>query len=315
MALVVGGHQLGHYWKKGWFMLQLYPIYEYHIAATQLALVMVGMGAVMTVKEFENIFRSPRPLIIGIACQLIVVPAIAYLAIKIFNLHPGISIGIILVAAVPGGTLSNLYTYLGKGNAALSISLTCLSTLACLFTTPIILKIMASQLLPPNFSMPVFHIIRDISLFLLIPLAIGMLIGNKFPKMKNHLSKWCIRCSLFLIVVIVVGALGSGRIDIMEYGIAMPVYITSFTITIAVVSLLISYLMKFSSKDGFAIGIEVFVRNTNLALLIGVSLFPASGEIDPIVSAGVVYTALYYGGNNLLAPIIPLLVHRRIART
>jgi len=120
---------------------------------------------------------------VGMTLQLILVPLIAFLFILMSGATTGVLIGLALLAAIPGGTVSNIFTYLGKGNIVLSIAITAITTLACLITTPIILNLLISQHMPADFVMPVGRIAFEITLFLLIPLIIGMVIYSKLP---NH---------------------------------------------------------------------------------------------------------------------------------
>jgi len=152
--------------------------------------------------------------------QLILVPLIAFLFILMSGATTGVLIGLALLAAIPGGTVSNIFTYLGKGNIVLSIAITAITTLACLITTPIILNLLISQHMPADFVMPVGRIAFEITLFLLIPLIIGMVIYSKLPNHADKISKVGIYGSIFVILLIVIGSAGAGRLDLARFGIA-----------------------------------------------------------------------------------------------
>ena len=156
---------------RGWFsfnspMFDWYPHYEYHLARAQLVLFTLGMGMTLSLADFVEIARRPRSFFSGLIGQLLVVPFIAVLINWLFQLQPGIAVGMILVAAMPGGALAKFFTYFGRGNMALSISLTGVTTLLTLVTVPLMLQLLATQHIPPGFTMPVTDIVIDVAVCL-----------------------------------------------------------------------------------------------------------------------------------------------------
>ena len=154
-------------------MGDFYVEYEYWFAAFQLVMAMLGMGATLTARDFRDVVREPRAVTLGLVVQLVLVPLAALLFLRAFGIQGGLAIGIALVAAIPGGTTSNIFTYFARGNAALSISVTGLTTLACLVTTPLILTLLISDSLPADCRMPTGQIMGEIGLTLLLPLGVG----------------------------------------------------------------------------------------------------------------------------------------------
>jgi BASS family bile acid:Na+ symporter len=295
-------------------MFDLYIQYEYWFAATQLGLAMLGMGATLRVRDFTAIARDPRGVLIGMALQLIAVPALAALFLTVFELDPGVAIGLALCAAIPGGTMSNVFTFLGRGHVALSIGLTGVTTIACLITTPIILRLLIAQHMPADFVMPAAQIAKEIALILLLPLVLGMLCLRLMPAIAPSLSRTCIRGSVFIILLILIGATGSGRVDLVRFGSYNLVIILLFMLLLASMSLLLPRLLKVNRPDTTAINIEVTVRNGNLGLLIKASLFPALvGVADP-VGDNVLFTVLIYGGAALLVGVGQIYLHRYLNR-
>ena len=133
-------------------MFEAYPRYEYALASTQLAFAMLGMGALLGFGDFARVVRSPRGLAIGLFVQLAIVPGLAAVLSGALPVPPGIAAGLVLVAAVPGGTMSNVLTYLAYGNIALSITLTTLTTLGALVTTPFLLRLLVQEHQALNFN-------------------------------------------------------------------------------------------------------------------------------------------------------------------
>lgn len=281
-------------------LFDAYVRHEYAFAATQLILAMLGMGATLTLSDFRDVARTPRSVSIGLVLQLIGVPLIAAAFIAWGSLGVGVAIGLALCAAIPGGTVSNIFTYFARGHIALSISLTAVATLACLVTTPIVLGLLIAHHMPADFRMPAGRIATEIGLCLLLPLALGMLILRVFPEQAARFSKLCIRGSLLTIVLIVIGAAGAGRLDMDAFGLANLGIVAGFITVITLLGWLTPRLLAVPTADRAAIAIELSVRNTNLGLLIKASLFPAVVGVNDPVGDQVLFTVLLYGALMLL---------------
>lgn len=280
-------------------MGQFYVQYEYWIAASQLVFAMFGMGATLTLQDFKVVFRAPKAVALGIAIQIIAVPLAAYFFIQGFELSGGVAIGIALIAAVPGGTTSNIFTYFAKGNVPLSISITGLTTLACLLTTPLILSLLITQYLPAEFVMPRQQIVLEITVTLLLPLILGMMVLARLPNISLSVSKWSIRLSLLGILMILVGSISAGRLDLQAFGVSNALLIVAFIIALTIIGRLLPRLFGLARADNTAIDMEVVVRNINLGVLIKASMFPASAGAIALAD-NVLFAILLYGGLQML---------------
>ena len=289
-------------------MGSLYIEYEYWFAAFQLITAMLGMGATLTVDDFKDVVREPKSISFGLLIQLMMVPLLAYVFIHALGVMGGVAVGIALIAAIPGGTTSNIFTYMARGNVPLSISITGITTLGCLITTPLILAWLIAQYVPADFSMPTQQIVTEIALTLLLPLAIGMVLLRSLPKVAPLVSTWSIRASLFGILLIVVGSASAGRLDIAAYGYGNALLVVGFVAALAALAWLVSWLMRLNDTDRTAIEMEVIVRNVNLGVLIKASLFPISATQSNTIGDAVLLTILLYGALQLLlaAVIIPI---------
>jgi BASS family bile acid:Na+ symporter len=293
-------------------MFESYLANEYYFAAAQLILAMLGMGATLGVRDFVDVVREPRAMAVGLSAQLILVPAVAWALIELLQIDPPIAAGLALVAAVPGGSMSNVATYLARGNVPLSIAMTAVSTVGCLVTTPIVLRLLMPVEVAAGIAMPAGQIAFEIACCLLLPLAFGIAIGSHLSESRLAFSRWCIRASLTVIAAMVVGAAGAGRIDIGSHGWMGPMAILLFSFLAQQAAVAASRIAGVTGRDRTAIAIEVTIRNTNLALLIKASLFPVvAGVADPIAD-GALFVALLYGGVALLVVLPPCVVHRRM---
>ena len=316
-----------------WFFAN-YGDYERYLSSSMLSLAMLGMGAMLTIQDFARVFLVAKSFSVGMVVHMALVPVLAALFLVLIGMVPdgfgglsgsgkiGIGVGIALVAAMPGGSASNILTYLGLGNIALSVAMTAIATLICLVSTPIVVELLVEDQIPGQFEMNALQIVRDIACFLLIPLALGMLIGARAEKIRETFSKLMVRGSLLLLGIIIVGSLGSGRLDLTQYGFMGPALVVLFCIAAQNMALLGSRAFRLPRQDVLAIVVEVTVRNTLLGLLLITSMFPTDLPLPPYgpdpeaVEAarnGCTFVVLFYGGVSFVASIIPINRHRRQA--
>lgn len=292
-------------------MFDFYIRYEYWFAAVQLALAMLGMGATLRIRDFVAVVMQPWALLLGLIIQLMLVPLFGWLLITLTSPATGLAVGLAMCAAIPGGTMSNVLTFLARGHVALSIALTAVSSFACLLTTPVVLALLISAYMPGEFDMPAAKIALEITLILMLPLLLGMVVLVVWPNGAARFSKICIRTSIFVILLIVIGAAGAGRVDLEKFSTGDVVILLTFIVGLAAFSWFVARLLGLNSPDSTAINIEVTFRNTNLGLLIKASLFPAVvGVADPVGDM-VLFTLLLYGGLALPAAVVLVFLHGR----
>lgn len=281
------------------------PYVETYAIPAQLALAMLGMGATLRPRDFLAVVRDPRGLALGFLLQVALVPAIAVGFAQVFGMTAGWAVGLFLVAVVPGGAFSNLLTFLGRGNTALSISITLLSTSLCVITVPLILRLVAAAHLPDNFSFPTHRIVLEIGAYLIAPLCAGMVCLRLLPGFAEGLSKWSIRLSVALIILITVVSVGSGRIKVGEYGWVPPARILLFAVALVAMIPHLCRLFGRYDEDTLAIGIEVIVRNVGVGLLLIRFFFPGTET-----QGHVLYTCLFYAGISGFFAVPQVLLHR-----
>jgi BASS family bile acid:Na+ symporter len=281
--------------------------WDYTLTCAQLVFFMIGMGAKLEPAEFIKVVHQPRSLLYGLAYQIAFVPFLAVLFNHVAGLEASIALGLILVALMPGGSISKVFAHLGGGNVALTIVLSGISTLAAIVTVPLLLELLASAYVPENFAMPLDRVVYEVALFLILPLLVGMLLARLFPVRRRSLSRWCVRIGWGFLIVVVVASLGSGRIQPGEYGWKVPAVIILFCIVAQQASMLPYYLLNWPRPDRLAIGIEVTMRNMNLALLLMLN-FPEERR------AGLLFVILFYAAVAMFAGVPLTLNHLRLAR-
>jgi BASS family bile acid:Na+ symporter len=294
-------------------MGDLYVEYEYSITVAQLAMAMFAMGATLHVEDFRAVVRLPRSFLTGLVAQMVLVPLVAYCLLRAVDLDPGVAIGLAILAAVPGGTVSNVFTYAGKGDVALSIALTGVTSLACVVTVPFVLEWLVGSFVPPTFSLPRGRIALEIVATLLLPLAVGMGVLRRWPDRAERLSRLALVATTFLIGVIVVGSATAGRLDVEAMGLANLAVVAGFALLLAGIAIATTLTTRRPWPDVTAITIETTVRNTNLGLLVRTSVFgTAVARGDPVADLAL-FTVLAYAGVSFVVAVPLMVVGRRVA--
>lgn len=293
-------------------MFTFYSAYEEHFAQVQLTLFMLGMGATLSVGDFAEVLRRPRSLAVALAGQLLISPLVALAVSWLFGLTAGIALGLVLVAAMPGGATAKAFVVLARGSAPLAIALTAISTLAAVVTVPLTLQLCAQKYVPADIEMPTARIVRDIACFVFAPLAAGMYLGALAPRHRKALSRWLIRAGFLVVLAMVVCALGSQRIRPGDRGLVVPVAIVAFALLCMQLVMLPFRALRWPRADTVSAGMEVTMRNVNLALLLKAGLFP--DRDSDTLGAEVMFVVLFYAGAAFFLGLPLALNFRRMAR-
>ena len=269
-----------------------------------LAFVMFGVALGIKPRTFIDIIRKPQSVILGIICQLILLPALTFLLTITFKnwISPMIALGMILVASCPGGNISNFITSLSRGNTELSVSLTAFNTAACIFTTPLnfsfwgkmYLNFAEKRMLLPELEIPFWEIFKTIVILLGIPLLLGILCSQYLPKVAQKLKKPMQYLSVAFFILMVVLTFGN-NIDAFMKCIK---YIFLIVLVHNLLALGIGFgtgtLFKVPYKDRRTITIETGIQNSGLGLVL---LFNTA-IFDPVMWAnngGMVVITAWWG--------------------
>ena len=243
-----------------------------------LAFVMFGVALGIKPRTFVDIFKKPDSVFLGLICQLILLPAFTFLLTITFKnwLSPMIALGMILVAACPGGNISNFITSLSRGNTELSVSLTAINTAACIFTTPLnfsfwgkmYLNFAEKRLLLPELEIPFWEIFKTIVILLGVPLVLGMLCSQFLPKLSQKLKKPMQYLSVAFFIVMVVLTFGNNFDAFMK----CIKYIFLIVFVHNLLALGIGFgtgtLFKVPYKDRRALTLETGIQNSGLGLVL-----------------------------------------------
>lgn len=256
-----------------------------------LAFVMFGVALGIKPATFIDIIKNPKSMLTGIVCQIFLLPALTLVLVMLFGnwISPMIALGMILVAACPGGNISNFITSLSRGNSELSVSLTAFNTAACIFTTPLNFAFWGKLYLNfagnrnigvlPELQIPLGDIFQSIFIIMGIPLVLGILCGQYLPKVTKLLKKPLQYLSIIVFIAMVV-IIFKGNFDVFMACIKYIFLIVFIHNLLALgIGFSTSTLMKLPYKDRRTITIETGIQNSGLGLilLLNPNIFPEVG--------------------------------------
>lgn len=256
--------------------------------------VMLGMGLNLTLKDFILVFKKPKGIIIGIFLQWFLMPLLALgmaYALGFYHSFPFIYAGMVLICACPGGVTSNLMTYYAKGDLALSVSLTSISTVLALFFTPFILTLFCANI--PDINVPAGLLVQTIIGLVLVPLMLGMLIRKKWQTFAQKAMPFFSALGVVaLLMVIGVGIITNAEkfADTERYSFLFYVMVVFLSILGMLLALGVSRLFKIENVQSRAISMEVGLRNSTLAVTITLLIQDLMGDF---YSSMFVTTAIY----------------------
>lgn len=246
-----------------------------------LGVIMFGMGATLTPNDFKEVFRQPRAVFIGVAAQFIIMPLLAYILAVIFRLPPEIAVGVILVGSAPGGTSSNVVTYLARGNTALSVACTSVSTLLAPFLTPLIFYFLAQHWLEISASAMFFSIVKMV----IIPIVLGLLLRMVGKRYVAEASKAFPLISVIAIVMIVCAVVAGSKDRLLETGLIIFAVVILHNGLGYLLGFWLGRLFKLNYEDSKAISVEVGMQNSGLgAALAAIHFEPITAVPSAIFS-------------------------------
>lgn len=267
-----------------------------------LSLVLFTMGTTLKLNNFLDVFKSPKEIIVGISAQYVIMPIIAFALASIFSLDLALTVGLILVGTVPGGTASDVITFLAKGDVALSVSLTAISTLLSPILTPIITLLIIGNHIPFNPTEMFISIIQIV----IIPIVVGLLLNYKFPNFCEKLKDYLPALSSIVICLIVAGVVGANKQAIFtSSGIIIVVIILQYFLAM-LLGFAAGYLVGMKKKHMVTIAIEIAFQNSGLSTSLAKTHFPNLAQAT-------VPGALYSVWQNFAGSILAYIFRRYFA--
>lgn len=272
-----------------------------------LAIIMVGIGLSLTKSDFEAHARAPWPSIVGLVGQLLLVPMVGVGVAMLFDMPPLLALGVVLVAASPGGATSNLVTYLARGNVALSIILTALASVAVILTLPVWFDI-GARLIPGaaefEVTVPLAQTFGLLLGVILVPVVIGMVLRARKPALADRLERFVGIVGAVVLVLLIVGIAIGERDRIVDLTVSVGPAVIVLNLAVIILGGLLAWACRLGRPEQIAIAVEFGIKNTTLSMLIA---FTVIGN-EEVGLAAAVYSlvmyltmiALVYGGRRLM---------------
>ncbi|MEO1133544.1 MAG: bile acid:sodium symporter family protein [Cyanobacteria bacterium J06639_1] len=232
--------------------------------------IMLGMGLGLTIPDFQRVFTYPKGVAIGLLAQLIVLPCTGFLLAAVFSLPPELAVGVVIISACPGGPTSNLVTYLARGNVALSITLTAISSLITVFTIPLVVNVSMQRFLgtTTDLQLPFSTSVLQIAVITFVPVTLGMALRRYAPKVAAIAERWVKWLSLSFLALIIVGLLIRERANVIGFFLQVGWVTSALLLVTMAIGYGISKFAQLDDRSATAITVEVGIQNGTLAIAI-----------------------------------------------
>ena len=248
-----------------------------------LAFIMFTLGLGLSVKDFSNVFKKPKNFLIGLVSQLIFLPIVGLILVIIWPLPIEIAIGVMLIAAAPGGVTSNILTYFARGDVALSVSLTAVMSLLSAVSVPIVLAISIGLIgdtsLPESISLT--GIALSMFLIVTLPVLLGMGVRSFLNSLTLKIEKSARFISTLLFVLVLLGAILAERENVISYFAQTGLVVLTLNILMMLIAFYWSGFFGTGMSQKKAIAIECGLQNGTLAIFVGTSVFGGGLYIIP----------------------------------
>jgi BASS family bile acid:Na+ symporter len=257
-----------------------------------LALVMFGLGLSLTVGDFARVGRQPRAVVIALALQLLVLPAICFGLVLAFDLPPLLAVGLLLLAASPGGTTANLFSHLYRGDVALNITLTAVNSLIAVVTLPVITNLAIDYFDPADGGSLGLQFGKTLQVFaiVLVPVALGMLVRQRATAFADRMDKPVRIASAVVLALVIVGTMVAERDNIAGYisDVGLPALL--FCLLSLATGFFVPRALGVVRKQAIASAFEIGVHNGTLAIAIAISVL---GSVELAVPAAVYSVVMF----------------------
>ena len=256
------------------------------ILPLSLFIIMFGMGLATKLIDFQRVFKEPKAVSIGIACQMLLLPLLAGIIILLFGLTAELAVGLVILSLCPGGVTSNMLSYLSKGDVALSISLTALVSVITPFSIPILTSVAMGFFMEESkqFSIPVLKTIIQLTVITILPVALGMIVHNKFPAFSNKAQKPIKIFSIVFLFLIIAILMVKNWSDMAGFFVQTGLASFSLNVLSIVAGYLVAKSMRLEKAQSISISIEVGIQNGTLALVVAGTLIGNSIMTIPAVT-------------------------------
>lgn len=239
-----------------------------------LAVIMLSLGLALTPADFRRVATQPRGIAVGITNLALISPLLAFAIAEIYSLEPVLAVGLVLLGASPGGTMANLLTHLARGDTALSISMTAISSLAAIVTVPLFLQLSTSHFGATDLddSVDMLGVVIRVLLITVIPLAAGMWLRARRPERVAEVEGTVKRIALGIFLAVVIGVVVAEFDRVTDQLGDVAAAVVTLNLAAMAISFAIARLARLDDRQATAIAIELGVHNSTLAIAVGATI-------------------------------------------
>ncbi len=266
-----------------------------------LGIIMFGLGLSLTIADFARVARHPKAVIIALACQLLLLPAICFALVLAFQLPPVLAVGMMMLAASPGGTTANLYSHLFRGDVALNISLTAINSVVAVVTLPIITNLAIAYFRPFDDELGMqWSKTLEVFAIVLLPVVAGMIVRRIWPRFADAMDRPVRIVSVIVLVVVIAGAVASNWALLVDNAGRLA----AITVVFCAISLTLGYLVprwaRVGRRQAIASSFEIGIHNATLAIVIAQTVMGSVELSLPAAVYGVLMFFVAFGFGFLL---------------
>lgn len=269
------------------------------ILPVSLFVIMLGLGLTLRTKDFTHVLKQPKAALIGLSAQLIALPIIAFIVAILFKLPPELAVGLMIISFAPGGATSNMFTNLAKGDVALSISLTAITSLITPFTLPLFTVLAMNYFMGSGetFQLPVLKIVMQLLVISVVPVIIGMLLLSKWQKAANNAEAVIRVFSILFLFLIIAAIIFENKAQMTDFFLETGLATLALNILVLALGYGLAQFLKLSRAQSVSIGYEVGIQNGTLALLVSGTLIGNSTMMIPAVTYSILmfFTGFLFG--------------------
>lgn len=254
-----------------------------------LAIIMFGLGLSLTVDDFRRIGRDPKPVVIALGAQLVILPAVCFGLVTAFGLDPLLAVGMMLLAASPGGTTANLFSHLFRGDVALNVTLTAVNSVIAVVTLPLVVNLSVAYFDPQGAGDVGLQLGKTLQVFaiVLVPVAIGMVVRRSRPDFADRADKPIRIASALVLALVICGALLAERENLADYLADIGVVATVFCAASLTLGYLLPRLAGVDERQSLSSAFEVGIHNSTLAIAVAISVLDSEALAVPAAVYGI----------------------------
>ncbi len=258
-----------------------------------LAFIMFALGLGLTGADFLRVLKQPKDFLVGAISQIILLPIIAFILIKIWPISPELAIGVMIIAAAPGGVTSNILTSFAKGDVALSVSLTAIISLLSVITVPFIIITSLNLLDLNNVSQNISLTNMALSMFLIVtlPVILGMIVKKILSNFVLSFEPIAKKISIFLFVLVLIGAILAERNNVIAYFAQAGLITLVLNVVMMIVAFYVAQLLGSGVAQKKCIAIECGLQNGTLAIFVATTLFGGGVYLIPAATYSLIMFA------------------------